>query len=200
MSLFNNAKWVAISQVVKVLVQLINIVYLARLIPPGEYGIMAMALVIINFGMLIRDLGTAAAIIQRKKIDDDIINSIFWLNLFMGIGIALSVIAFSPLVSSFFHEPKLILVLLCISIIFPLSSSSSAHLALLEKSQNSKIASIEIFSSVIGVGVALFLAYKNFGVYSLVWQTVIFNALSTIQFWKASGWRPCLKKCLFFLD
>ncbi|HFU6545298.1 TPA: oligosaccharide flippase family protein, partial [Klebsiella pneumoniae] len=95
MSLFNNAKWVAISQVVKVLVQLINIVYLARLIPPGEYGIMAMALVIINFGMLIRDLGTAAAIIQRKKIDDDIINSIFWLNLFMGIGIALSVIAFS---------------------------------------------------------------------------------------------------------
>ncbi|MCE0428619.1 hypothetical protein LVW25_27640, partial [Klebsiella pneumoniae] len=43
MSLFNNAKWVAISQVVKVLVQLINIVYLARLIPPGEYGIMAMA-------------------------------------------------------------------------------------------------------------------------------------------------------------
>ncbi len=56
MSLFNNAKWVAISQVVKVLVQLINIVYLARLIPPGEYGIMAMALVIINFGMLIRDL------------------------------------------------------------------------------------------------------------------------------------------------
>ncbi|HBX1758119.1 TPA: colanic acid exporter, partial [Klebsiella pneumoniae subsp. pneumoniae] len=199
MSLFNNAKWVAISQVVKVLVQLINIVYLARLIPPGEYGIMAMALVIINFGMLIRDLGTAAAIIQRKKIDDDIINSIFWLNLFMGIGIALSVIAFSPLVSSFFHEPKLILVLLCISIIFPLSSSSSAHLALLEReSKFKKIASIEIFSSVIGVGVALFLAYKNFGVYSLVWQTVIFNALSTIQFWKASGWRPCLKKMFVF--
>lgn len=107
MSLFNNAKWVAISQVVKVLVQLINIVYLARLIPPGEYGIMAMALVIINFGMLIRDLGTAAAIIQRKKIDDDIINSIFWLNLFMGIGIALSVIAFSPLVSSFFTNQNL---------------------------------------------------------------------------------------------
>ncbi|HDU5942227.1 TPA: oligosaccharide flippase family protein, partial [Klebsiella variicola] len=177
MSLFNNARWVAISQVVKIFVQLINIVYLARLIPPSEYGIMAMALVIINFGMLIRDLGTAAAIIQRKDIDNTIINSIFWLNLYMGLGIAICIVLFSPLISYFFREPKLIMVLVCIAIIFPLSSSSSAHLALLERdSKFKKIASIEITSSVIGVFIALFLAYKSFGVYSLVWQTIIFNA------------------------
>ncbi|WP_142900755.1 oligosaccharide flippase family protein, partial [Klebsiella pneumoniae] len=84
----NSAKLVAFSQFFKVIVQLVNIVYLARLIPPSEYGIMAMALVVINFGLLIRDLGTAAAIIQRKEIDDGIINSIFWLNLFMGLFIA----------------------------------------------------------------------------------------------------------------
>ncbi len=69
MSLFNNAKWVAISQVVKVLVQLINIVYLARLIPlGGEYGIMAMALVIINFGMLIRDQVQPQQSFSAKKL------------------------------------------------------------------------------------------------------------------------------------
>ena len=200
MSLFNNARWVAISQVVKIFVQLINIVYLARLIPPSEYGIMAMALVIINFGMLIRDLGTAAAIIQRKDIDDKIINSIFWLNLYMGLGIAICIILSSPLISYFFREPKLIMVLLCISIIFPLSSSSSAHLALLEReSKFKKIASVEIASSLIGVLVALFLAYKNFGVYSLVCQTIIFNALSTVQFWKASKWRPSFSNMFDFL-
>lgn len=199
MSLFNNARWVAISQVVKIFVQLINIVYLARLIPPSEYGIMAMALVIINFGMLIRDLGTAAAIIQRKDIDNAIINSIFWLNLYMGLGIAICIVLFSPLISYFFREPKLIMVLVCIAIIFPLSSSSSAHLALLERdSKFKKIASIEITSSVIGVFIALFLAYKSFGVYSLVWQTIIFNALSTIQFWKASKWRPTFNKMFDF--
>ncbi|MER3724127.1 oligosaccharide flippase family protein, partial [Klebsiella pneumoniae] len=67
------------------MVRLLIFVILERLIPPSEYGIMAMALVVINFGLLIRDLGTAAAIIQRKEIDDGIINSIFWLNLFMGL-------------------------------------------------------------------------------------------------------------------
>lgn len=98
---------------------------------------MAMALVVINFGLLIRDLGTAAAIIQRKEIDDGIINSIFWLNLFMGLFIAVAIIFASPLIASFFHTPKLIYVLLLISLIFPISSSSAAHLALWNEHRNS---------------------------------------------------------------
>lgn len=52
--------------VFKMLVQLINVIYLAKIIPPAEYGIMAMALVIINLGILLRDLGTSAAIIQKN--------------------------------------------------------------------------------------------------------------------------------------
>lgn len=51
--------------VFKMLVQLINVIYLAKIIPPAEYGIMAMALVIINLGILLRDLGTSAAIIKK---------------------------------------------------------------------------------------------------------------------------------------
>jgi PST family polysaccharide transporter len=94
MGILNNAKWVAFSQVFKILVQLVNIVYLARLISPSEYGIMAMALVVINFGMLVRDLGTAAAIIQKKQLTDELINAIFWMNLFMGIIIAESSVRF----------------------------------------------------------------------------------------------------------
>lgn len=105
MGILNNAKWVAFSQVFKILVQLVNIVYLARLISPSEYGIMAMALVVINFGMLVRDLGTAAAIIQKKQLTDELINAIFWMNLFMGIIIAGVICAFSPLFSHLFHSP-----------------------------------------------------------------------------------------------
>ncbi|HBT4991958.1 TPA: oligosaccharide flippase family protein, partial [Klebsiella pneumoniae] len=155
----------------KILVQLVNIVYLARLISPSEYGIMAMALVVINFGMLVRDLGTAAAIIQKKQLTDELINAIFWMNLFMGIIIAGVICAFSPLFSHLFHSPGLTPVLLLVSIIFPLSSSSATHLALLERDSKFKsISFIEIRSSVISVILALLLAYNGFGVYSLVFQ------------------------------
>lgn len=199
MSLMSNAKWVAFSQVFKILTQLVNIVYLSRLIPPGEYGLMAMALVVTNFGLLIRDLGTAAAIIQKKELEDRVINSVFWLNVFIGIGVALCIVIFSPLISIFFHEPKLTFVLIFLSLMFPISSSSAAHLALLERhSQFKRISSIEIGSSLISVIIALLMAYYDFGVYSLVCQSIMINLLSTLQFWRASNWRPSVCRMFDF--
>lgn len=85
MSVLTNAKWNTFSQFFKMLVQLVNVIYLAKIIPPAEYGLMAMALVIINLGILLRDLGTSAAIIQRKSITFELINTVFWLNVFMGL-------------------------------------------------------------------------------------------------------------------
>lgn len=84
MSLVSNAKWNAFSQFFKIAIQIINLVYLAKIIPPGEYGIMAMAVVITNFGILLRDLGTSAAIIQRKELTENIKTTIFWLNTILG--------------------------------------------------------------------------------------------------------------------
>lgn len=77
MNLLSNAKWNAFSQFFKICVQLVNVIYLAKIIPPSEYGLMAMALVIINLGMLLRDLGTSSAIIRQKELTNDLINTVF---------------------------------------------------------------------------------------------------------------------------
>ncbi|WP_267285539.1 oligosaccharide flippase family protein [Klebsiella pneumoniae] len=44
-----------------------------------------MALVVVNLGILLRDLGTSAALIQRKDLTESLINTVFWLNLLMGL-------------------------------------------------------------------------------------------------------------------
>ncbi|WP_027712671.1 MOP flippase family protein [Dickeya chrysanthemi] len=195
MGLLSNTKWVALSQGFKVAVQLLNIVVLARLIPPGEYGLMAMALVVTNFATLVRDLGTAAAIIQRQDLEEKTINAIFWLNVAMGIAIAVIIIISSPVISYLFYESRLIFVLCLLSISFPLASTSSAHLALLEKrSRFREIAFIEISSSATAVTIAIILAYMNWGVYSLVMQAIIMALMSTIQLWLKSDWRPKTNK------
>lgn len=156
MGLLSNTKWVALSQGIKVGVQLLNIVVLARLIPPAEYGLMAMALVVTNFAGLVRDLGTAAAIIQKKNLQERTVNAIFWLNVCMGITIAIIIVLSSPVISMVFHEQRLVMVLCLLSISFPLASTASAHLALLEKKSRFKeIAFIEISSSVVAVSTGL---------------------------------------------
>lgn len=191
MSLISNAKWNMTSQLFKVAAQAINIVYLATIIPPAEYGLMAMALVVFNFGILLRDLGTSAAIIQRKELTNNLINTVFWLNTFMGVGLAIVIALSSPFFSYLYHQPKLIPILLLLSITFPLSSSAAAHLALLERdSKFRQISLIEISSSLVSVLVAIILANLGFGVYSLVVQAIVLNLISCIQFWFVSPWRP----------
>ncbi|WPI72082.1 lipopolysaccharide biosynthesis protein [Klebsiella pneumoniae] len=195
MSLLSNAKWNMASQIFKVLTQIINLVYLAKIIPPEEYGLMAMAMVVFNFGVLLRDLGTSAAIIQRKELSDSLINTIFWLNLFMGIGLAAVVSIFSPVISDIYEQPKLTLVLILLGLTFPLSSSASAHLALLERdSQFKRISIIEVTSALVSLIVAIAMANFGFGVYSLVAQALTLNLMSTIQYWVVSEWRPSIVK------
>lgn len=198
MTVLRNAQWNTISQFFKMTVQFVNVVYLAKIIPPSEYGLMAMALVVVNLGILLRDLGTSAAIIQKKSISQELINTVFWLNLFMGVGLAILILVSSPVIATVYNQPKLFYVLVFLSLTFPLSSSAAAHLALLERDSKFKtISIIEITSSLFAVIIAIVMANLGYGVYSLVGQAIILNLISAIQFWRASRWRP---SCSFFID
>lgn len=195
MTLLSNTKYVAFSQGIKILVQLLNIVVLARLLPPEEYGLMAMALVVVNLAMLVRDLGTSAAIIQRKDLSDRTINAVFWLNIYMGVSICVLMIFLSSYISNFFGEEKLQFIILLLAFSFPLGSSSATHLSLLERnSEFRKVAWIEINSSLLSFAVAVVMAMMGFGVLSLVFQIITLNLLSTVQLWLASEWRPSARK------
>ncbi|MCF2047871.1 lipopolysaccharide biosynthesis protein [Escherichia coli] len=201
MTLLSNAKWNMVSQFIKMLVQLTNIVYLAKIIPPSEYGLMAMALVVVNLGILLRDLGTSAALIQRKDLTESLINTVFWLNLLMGLTLFVLVFSGSSVISSIYHQPKLTLVLMLLSFTFPLSSCAAAHLALLERDSKFKTVSrIEISSSLASLVLAITLANMGFGVFSLVGQALILNLMSAIQFWLASNWKPSIRVFINYKD
>ncbi|HGF0122957.1 lipopolysaccharide biosynthesis protein [Klebsiella variicola] len=194
MNIISNAKWNSLTQFFKIGIQAVNLIYLAKIIPPSEYGVMAMAVVVINLGILLRDLGTSAAIIQRKELSETLKNTIFWLNSLLGLFLAFIIVAISPLFSSLFNAPELTNVLILLSITFPFSSIAATHLALLEReSLFKKISTIEISSSLISVVFAIIMANLGFGVYSLVVQAIVLSFMSMVQFWFASNWRPSFK-------
>lgn len=191
MNLSNNAKWITISQIVKILIQIISLTVLARLLQPHEYGVMAMATVIINFALIIRDLGTSSVIIQRKTLTIKLKSSVYWLNVMMGCGIGLLIIIFSPIISSLFHTNQLTLILVFLAFNFPIANATSVQQALLERESKFKLlAGIEIKSSCLGLFIAIVMAYSGFGVYSLVVQSLVINILSSMQLWRLSTWKP----------
>lgn len=191
MGLLNNARWVAMSQAAKIGAQVVGMMVLARLVPPAEYGVMAMASVVTNFAMIFRDMGSSAAIIQRPVLDEKIKTTVFWFNVVVGVAISFVVVAISPLVSEIFHTPKLLNVLLLLALAFPVSSCGAAHQALLERESKFKIvARSEIIATLVGLVVAIAMGWWGMGVYSLVAQTLVMMGLSSLQLWIVSGWRP----------
>ncbi|HDH1530274.1 MULTISPECIES: lipopolysaccharide biosynthesis protein [Klebsiella pneumoniae complex] len=195
MSLLSNAKWNSFSQFFKIIIQVVNLVYLAKIIPPADYGIMAMAAVVTNLAVLVRDLGTSAAIIQKKQLTEELKNTIFWLNSIMGMVICVIICFSSQWIAELYSQPKLGNVLLLISVIFPLSSCAAAHLALMEReSEFKKISFIEVSSSLTSVIIAVIMAHMGYGVYSLVGQAITLNLMSAVQFWISSKWSPSVKR------
>ena len=137
---------------------------------------------------MIRDLGTSAAIIQHNELKDSTTNAIFGLNITMGTVIAIVIALFSPLIATAFKEPRLTDILLLLSISFPIASSGSTHLALLERNSKFMIVSlIELSAGILALIAAIIPAYMGAGVYSLVFSNLLTAIISTSLLWMKAG-------------
>lgn len=189
--MLNNIKWVAFSQAIKIICQVLSLVLLARWMSPTEYGLLAMVGVIVALGMLFRDFGTSAALIQKRRVSESLKDSVFTLNCIIGVLISLIIAVIAQNVADFFNQEKLVYVLIIIGLTFPITSLSSTQKALMEReSKFKKLSNIESLSILISTMVCLVVAYNGGGVYSLVVQSILNSIISTFLIWKSSEWNP----------
>ncbi|MEQ6341788.1 MAG: MOP flippase family protein [Gammaproteobacteria bacterium] len=184
-------KWSSVSQAVKLGAQLLGIVILARLLPASDFGLVAMATVVTGFASLFRDMGTAAAVIQRQDIPPQLLDSVFWFNAAVGLALMVLLAALAPAIAWGFSEPRLTEVLWVLAVVFPLASTGAVHQALLERASRFRpLALLESIAALGGLAVAVGGAWAGWGVYSLVAQTLVSAALATGALWLVSKWRP----------
>src|SRR5919199_1358245 len=120
----SGVKWSALSQIGRQAMQFATTTVLARLLLPSDFGLVGMATIVLGFINLFSDLGTSAAVIQRKNTSDSLLQSIFWINIGFGfLGTAILFVC-SPLIASFYQEPRVIPVLRVLSLTFFISGFS----------------------------------------------------------------------------
>lgn len=196
MSNKKNIGWVGLAQGSRVLLQLAGLLLLSRLLAPTDFGLVAMAMVVVNFANLFRDMGITAAVIQRPALTATTQATAYGLSVLAGVLIALLVVLFSPLVAYFFKAPDLKWLLIAIAAAFPIASAGAVHQALLERDLRfAVVARIEMTSGIAALLLALWSAWLGAGAYAIAVQTVANATLSTLQFSRASSWRPALKGC-----
>jgi teichuronic acid exporter len=169
---------------------LISIV-LSRLLTPSDFGLVGMATVFIGLAQGLADLGLTSGLIKEEKNTQSELSSVFFFNL--GVSIILTVILYSSagLISKFYNENSIELIIKAISFTFILNSLNSVHNAILYKKLEIKYTRLSIIISTIISGiVGIGLAFNNFGIWSLIISSYV-GAIATVGvIWYYSKWRP----------
>ncbi|MBA4205509.1 lipopolysaccharide biosynthesis protein [Pannonibacter sp. Q-1] len=178
---FSSVRWSGISTFTRVFLSFLQIFVLARYIPPSEFGIMALAVTVVNIINIASDIGISQALIRFQVRDERIISTLFWVNFLFSIILTFFIISLSGVIAEFYNEPELANVLLLLSISFPITSVSQIVKALAEMDlQFRRLAIAEIFSMFISVLVAIISALLfDYGVYSLVFGVISLSVASS---------------------
>ena len=166
-------------------------IILARLLSPYEFGLIAMAAVFTNITLLIIDLGTGDALIQHQKTDNILESSIFWLNIAIASCVAGVLVIASTSIAELYGQPVIASIVQYLSLVLLIQSLNLVQVALFKKDRNfKKIAFAELGSQLIGALAAISLALNDFGVWSLVYYSIVKAFVYTVIIWVLSGWRP----------
>jgi len=172
-------------------VSFIVTIILARLITPNEYGLVALIMIFISIANVIIDGGLNTALIQKKDSDNIDFSTIFFFSLFTSILLYIILFFLSPKISDFYHQPKLIPIIRVLSINLIFFSLNSIQRAYVSKNMLFKKLFYSGFISVIISGIiGIIMAYKGFGVWALVVQSIISQLFITIVMWYTVKWRP----------
>lgn len=168
-------KWTTISSVFSTLAKFLQIVILTRFLSKADFGIIGIALMCVNISEVFLDLGISSGVMHVQGITKNQYSSLFWLNVTTGIIVYAVFVGISPLIAAYYHEPILEEVLPLIFLIILISSFYRLQRTIQFKEMRFKfIALTEISSNVVMLIFSVLFAILGWGVYSLVWSTIVF--------------------------
>ncbi len=178
-----------------ILIQVTSIITLSRLLPPEDFGIIAMIAAITAFMGLFRDMGLSTASIQKGTLSHAQTNMLFWLNLAAGVTLMLIVMALSPVIAWFYKRPEVQAVTILMAVTFLFSSLGAQHAALMKRELRFKpLAVADISGAAINLLLAIILALNGWGYWALAWGTVVGALFTSLLYFFFSNFKPGLPR------
>jgi len=149
--------------------------YIMRILSPDDYGLMALATVFMSILSFINDMGLGTAIVQKKDLKQEEIDTVFGFSLIISLCICGLQIGIASFVADYYDEPELFLILCVLSLIFLISSLAVIPSSLLLRDLSyKKLALTEFSAAICGTIATLILALQGMGVWALVlgWITI----------------------------
>lgn len=166
-------------------------IVLARLLVPEKFGLIGMLAIFMALGRIFADSGLGMALIQRKNPSHRDCSTIFYFNIVVGFLAAGLLCLAAPAIAAFFGEPILKPLTRFLSLYIVFSSFSVVQSSLLTGKLNFRLLGlVTVFSGLCSGVIAVIMAFRGFGVWSLAVQQVSAGVINAAMLWFFNSWRP----------
>lgn len=195
---FSGVVWSTAGSMAKAVVQVAQLVVLARILAPADFGVVAIVNALLVFIQAVAEGGVGASIIHFQKVNQEQRSSLYW----FGLIVAFSISALLLLVSGFigeFYGNAVLPNLICLAALALCLDSISYQLRIHAQKlmQFKLLAYLDVISSVAGFAVAVSFALFGAGVYSLLYSVLAVTVCNLLFSWffLSGGWLPgfCFK-------
>lgn len=184
-------KWSALERISVQGIQFLIGIILARLLPPSDFGVIAMLTIFLAISQTIIDGGFSNALIRKIDRNEADYSTVFIFNVVIGVLLCLIVIWAAPYIALFYEMPQLSNVMKVLALTLLFNSFSVVFYAILTiRIDFRSIALANFVSAIVSGAVGIVMAYQGWGVWSLVYQSVSRSILNTLLLAILSKWIP----------
>jgi len=170
---------------------MVGTVFLARLLSPDDYGLVAMVAVVLGFAKMFRGAGLMTATVQQPSITPEQVSTLFWLNAAVAGTVGLCILASAPLLVAFYDRPELLAITAVLAGAFVVNGLSLQHDALLQRHMRFGALALEqVVAQAIAVVVMVAAAFAGFGYWALVIGACTTALITTLMSFYLCAWIP----------
>lgn len=164
---------------------------LARLLSPDEFGLIAVLTIFTTVANILQESGFSSALIRKSNVDETDYASTFYFNLSISIVIYTLFFLSAPFIANFYDRPELLNLSRFLFLAFFFNALGVVQNVHLIREMNFRVNTQASLIAVVASGiVAIVMAYKGYGVWSLASQQVIQAFLRSFFLWLFVRWYP----------
>lgn len=185
--------WLALEKIGAQGVTFIVSIILARILDPNVYGTIAIVTVFTTILGVFVDSGMGSALIQKKDADDLDFSSVFYTNFVFCIVLYLLMFVSAPFIASFYGREELTQLIRVLSISLIIGGIKNVQQAYVSRNMLFKrFFFATLGGTIVAAVIGIVMAYMGFGVWALVVQSLVNQAIDTAILWIIVKWKPKL--------
>lgn len=179
-AVLGNLRWMLFAKLGSQIIAWGSTLLVMRILRPEDYGLIAMAAILVSLMTMINEMGLGQAIIQADQIDEYAIRQCFGLVILVNSASYVILCALAPLVAWFFQEEKLSIIIPVIGIQFLIQIFMVVPSALLDRTLRFRERSVyEVAVAIAGAGATLLMAFQGLGVWAIIFGNLLMAAMLT---------------------